>query len=33
MSNTNMLFVLLGLLTVTAGAAFMAMGRTSDDED
>lgn len=32
MSSTNMVFALLGLLAVTAGAAFMALGRTSDED-
>lgn len=31
-SNTNMVFALLGLLAVTAGAAFMAIGRREEEE-
>ncbi len=32
-SNANMLLPLLGLLAVTAGAAFLVLGRRSSDED
>ncbi len=32
LSNTNVVFALLGLLAVTAGAAFMAMGRREEED-